>query len=219
MLTERLAEAAAKDWEAALKHPFVRELGRGTLAREAFQRFLEQDWLFLRDYARLFALAAAKSRDLQAMRQFAGLLGSTLEQELGALETVAQAAGLDPHTFDRLEKNPTTQAYTDFLVRTAFEKDATATLASALACHWGYGLVGRELAQDPPADPLYAQWIAEYASEAYWEQLERFRSVLDSQGEVEDDRLDELREIFRLGARYEARFFEACYYGESWQRT
>ncbi|MDQ3458166.1 MAG: thiaminase II, partial [Deinococcota bacterium] len=74
MLTERLAEAAAKDWEAALKHPFVRELGRGTLAREAFQRFLEQDWLFLRDYARLFALAAAKSRDLQAMRQFAGLL-------------------------------------------------------------------------------------------------------------------------------------------------
>lgn len=58
----RLREAAAPIWEACLKHPFVTGIGDGTLPVEKFRHFMLQDYLYLFDYARVFALGGQGSQ-------------------------------------------------------------------------------------------------------------------------------------------------------------
>jgi len=118
---DELYKAAAPIWEAQLKHPFVQGLGDGTLPREPFQRWLRQDYAFLVDYARLLAWAAARADTLESMRWFSSLLHLTLNTELALHKQYAARYGLDAEELDEEARWPTTQAYTDFLVRTAAE--------------------------------------------------------------------------------------------------
>jgi thiaminase (transcriptional activator TenA) len=60
--TEHLHQRVAEIWEAQREHPFVRGIGDGTLGLERFKFWLLQDYVFLIEYARLLALAAARSR-------------------------------------------------------------------------------------------------------------------------------------------------------------
>ena len=57
-VTDRFHEAAAGVWKECLNHPFVTGIGDGTLPAEKFQFFMLQDYLYLFDYARVFALGA-----------------------------------------------------------------------------------------------------------------------------------------------------------------
>ena len=43
----RLRQLAAADWQRYVAHPFVQQLADGTLAENAFRRYLTQDYLFL----------------------------------------------------------------------------------------------------------------------------------------------------------------------------
>ncbi len=81
-LTAALRAKCAAIWRRESEHPFVRGLGDGTLPADRFSFYLEQDYLFLVEYSRVFALASAKARDLVTMKLFAELLSSTLKVEM-----------------------------------------------------------------------------------------------------------------------------------------
>ena len=55
---ERLKAAMAGQWNSYVDHDFVRQMGEGTLSEEAFRTYLIQDYLFLIQFARAWALAA-----------------------------------------------------------------------------------------------------------------------------------------------------------------
>jgi len=65
---ERLRSAAGPLWTDFTGHPFVRGLGDGTLPTPAFQRYLMQDYLFLIQFARAYALAGYKAQGLADLR-------------------------------------------------------------------------------------------------------------------------------------------------------
>src|SRR6185503_15873866 len=65
---ERLKIDAAEEWWAYIAHEFVRGLGEGTLPRDCFRHYLVQDYLFLIQFARAYALAAFKATDLSSMQ-------------------------------------------------------------------------------------------------------------------------------------------------------
>ncbi|MEL7401254.1 MAG: thiaminase II, partial [Pseudomonadota bacterium] len=66
---EDLKKSCQNEWQAYIEHGFVQQLGNATLAPEAFQHYLKQDYLFLIQFARAFALAAYKSPTLSDLRQ------------------------------------------------------------------------------------------------------------------------------------------------------
>ena len=80
---ERLKAASAEDWRAYCQHDFVRQLGAGTLPREAFRHYLEQDYLFLVHFARAWGLAVYKSRTITELRQGLDMLKAIVDVELG----------------------------------------------------------------------------------------------------------------------------------------
>ena len=163
--TDALFTSARPIWDAQLAHPFVRGLGDGSLPVERFGRWVRQDYLYLRDFARLFAWAVAKADRLESMGWYAAVLHLTLNTEMALHREYAHRFGITPAELEAEAMWPTTRAYTDFLIRTAADGDMADLMAALLPCAWGYVYLAQHLTQGkPPADQRYADWIAQYTS-------------------------------------------------------
>ncbi len=65
---EELRRVTAPVWQAILEHPYLKELAAGTLPRESFRYYVQQDWLYLQEFTRAAALTAARCQDPQEMK-------------------------------------------------------------------------------------------------------------------------------------------------------
>ncbi|HXH22955.1 MAG TPA: thiaminase II [Dehalococcoidia bacterium] len=216
--TDRLRSLADEVWQAQHMHPFVRGIGTGTVDREQFKHWVRQDYLFLVEYGRLLALAAARAPDLETMRRFADLTQSTLGTEMDLHRSYAAEFGITEAELEEEVMSPTTRAYTDFLLRCATVGDYVELVAALLPCMWGFSEIGRELARaGMPSDPLCAKWIEMYASEDFAALADWCRDLLDDLAEhlppVEQDRL---ARIFLTSSRYELMFWDMARNLERW---
>lgn len=217
-VTERLHAAARPIWDAQLEHPFVRGIGDGTLDPEVFQRWVVQDYGYLKEFSRIFAWAVAKAPRLESMGWYAKVLEMTLNTEMELHRGYAARFGISREEMESAIMWPTTRAYTDFLVRTAADGDMMDLLAALLPCAWGYIHIGRALAAGSlPDDQRYRDWIELYASEEFAEAGEWLRAELDREARrATAEKEERLQEIFLLSSRYELRFWDMCWEGESW---
>jgi thiaminase (transcriptional activator TenA) len=217
-VTEALYRAAQPLWDAQLEHPFVEGIGDGTLEEAKFRRWVLQDYGYLREFARVFAWAVARADRLESMGWYARVLDMTLNEEMALHRSYAARFGISPEALEAEPMWPTTRAYTDFLVRTAADGDMADLLAALLPCAWGYVVIGRALAaRELPEDRRYAEWIEQYASDAFAEAAGWLRQELDRVAEsATPAKRARLEEIFVLSSRYELRFWDMCWNGESW---
>jgi thiaminase/transcriptional activator TenA len=163
-LSQQLFALGQPNLERQLAHPTVRGIAAGDLEPARFRAWLVQDYLFLLDYIRLFALAAARAPDTATLGRLVDLAHATFHQELSLHRAYAAEFGLSESDLDQAEKSPTCAAYTDFLLRTAATADFAEVLAALLPCIWGYSELGRSMAaQGLPANPRYRRWIETYA--------------------------------------------------------
>ena len=218
-LTDALFAVAEPIWASQLQHPFVRALGNGTLEEDRFKRWVLQDYRYLKEFARVFAWAAAKADSLESMSWYASVLDLTLNTEMGLHRRYAQRFGLSSAELEAEPMWPTTRAYTDFLVRTAADGDMLDLLAALLPCAWGYVYLAQRLDEkEPPQDQRYADWITQYASEEFSQALDWLKNELDSLARpISDLKKQRLTEIFLVSCRYESRFWQMCWAGESWE--
>jgi len=70
-IIDMLMENVKDIWAAYHEHPFVTGIKYGTLEREKFRWYMVQDYLYLRDYAKVFAIGVAKSRNAEIAELFA----------------------------------------------------------------------------------------------------------------------------------------------------
>lgn len=216
--SERLRRTAEAIWDAQHRHPFVRGIGEGTLDLEKFRFWLRQDYVFLIQYARLLALAAARSPDLETMTRFAQLLDATIKTEMSLHRAYAAEFGLSTEELEREPAAPTTEAYTNFLLRVATTGDFAELVAALLPCLWGFSEIGQRLAARPrPAEPRYAKWIEMYSSREFAELAAWCRELLDRLAEgLPEARLERLEEAFLTSSRYEWLFWEMGWGEEKW---
>ena len=78
----KLRAQAPDAWQSYVCHDFIKQLGNGTLSETSFKHYLIQDYLFLIQFARAYALAVYKAEDLSAMRQFSGTVHAILDMEM-----------------------------------------------------------------------------------------------------------------------------------------
>jgi len=217
--TDCLRQKAAGIWEAQHQHPFVRGIADGTLDLERFKFWLRQDYVFLIEYARLLALAAARSPDVGTMRRFAHLLRETLETEMSLHRAYADEFGISREELEGERAAPATRAYTDFLLRVAATGDFGELVAGLLPCMWAFSEIGQRLAVQPaPDDKRYAHWIAMYSSKEFADLAEWCCRLLDSLAAGLPEReLEKLEEAFLTSSRYEWQFWEMAWKMERWR--
>ncbi len=217
-LTDEMLAAVRPILEAQLEHPFVRGIGDGSLPPETFERWVRQDYLYLKEFARVFAWATAKADRLASMSWYAAVLDLTLNTEMALHREYAARFDIGEEELEAEQMWPTTRAYTDFLVRTAADGDMADLLAVLLPCAWGYAWLGARLAEkERPADQRYTDWIEQYASAEFQDAAEWLRTETDRvAGSASGAKRTRLVELFVLSSRYEHRFWEMCWTGESW---
>ena len=216
--TDELSTIGDPIWEAILEHPMVSQLGEGTLDEAPFRYWVRQDYVYLIEYARVFAHGAAMAPDLERMGTFAELLDSTINTEMDLHRTYAETFGISEAELEATEPSPTTQGYTDFLVRTAATGTFGDLIAALLPCMWGFNVTGKRLAeQGRPDHEGYAEWIDMYAGEEFTELTEWCKDLMDDVwAESTPDERDRYRDLFRTSARYEYRFWDAAWRQEEW---
>jgi thiaminase/transcriptional activator TenA len=188
----------------------VRGIGDGSLDLDRFRRWLKQDYLFLVEYCRLIALAAARAPELPTLRRFAELLQATAGTEMDLHRSYAAELGVGVEELESEPMAPVTRAYTDFLIRTAATADFAELASALLPCMWGYSEIGLRLAAGPrPPEPRYQRWIEAYADPEFARLAGWCRELVDGLG-AEAGRTGRvrMREAFLVSSRYELAFWD-----------
>lgn len=216
--TDELRELVDPIWQAQHDHPFVRGIGEGTVDRTQFEYWVRQDYVYLIEYARLFAIAVSRAPDLDTMTRFAELTNLTLATEMGLHRAYAARFGITEAQLEAEVKAPATQAYTDFLLRTAALGSFGELVAALLPCMWGFSELGLAMkAEGVPEEPLCAEWVEMYSSEEFREIAAWCRGLLDSLADGSSDaERQRLRDAFVTSSRYELQFWEMAYRLEEW---
>jgi thiaminase (transcriptional activator TenA) len=217
--SETLRVSAAPIWRKELAHPFVRGLADGTLRIERFQFYLRQDYVFLIDYCRVFALGAAKARALDTMAMFAKLLHETLHTEMELHRDYCRRLGIPREELERTAAAPVTHAYTRHLLDVAWSGSLAEIVAAVLPCQLGYAKIATTLVREQPnwQSSPYAEWIRTYASVEFIAGAEKLRELLDTMTSQWPEVLRQpLEENFLASSRYEYLFWEMAWNQAEW---
>lgn len=112
---ERLKTAANRPWARYVTHDFVQQMGAGTLSEQAFRTYLVQDYLFLVQFARAWALAAYKSRRPADIRAAQTTLAAILDETELHLRLCARW-GLSQADIEAAPEHQATVAYTRYVL-------------------------------------------------------------------------------------------------------
>src|SRR5437660_5609013 len=164
---QELWRAIGPIYAAILRHPFVRGLTDGSLPRERLRFYVVQDALYLREFARALSLAAARAPQDDWIVMFNEHAAGALRVERALHEGFFEDFGLSADEVAATPPAPTNLAYTSYLLAVAYSAPFHEALAALLPCYWIYWEVGKELERTGSRDPLFARWIATYASEEF----------------------------------------------------
>src|ERR1700733_8881712 len=98
---ERLKAEAAAEWRAYTEHPFTDAMADGSLPEAAFRHYLVQDYLFLIEFARAYALSVYKSPTLADMREAAAGLSAIIDVEMNLHLKLCAEWGLAANDLER----------------------------------------------------------------------------------------------------------------------
>lgn len=213
-VSTRLHDAAASVWEACLRHPFVTGIGNGTLDMEKFRYFMLQDYLYLFDYARVFALGVVKARDPELMRVFAANVDAILGGEMKIHRAYMKRLDITEEQVFSVKPALANLSYTNYMLSVAQTGGPMEIVASILACSWSYAEIGQALAAIPGAaeHPFYGEWIRGYASEEYAATNQALIELMDSlAADAGEEQLAYLTDVFVNCSRYELGFWDMAW--------
>lgn len=213
-VTQRLYEAASPVWQQCHQHPFVKGIGDGTLDREKFQWFLLQDYLYLFDYARVFAWGVIKARDAGLMRTFSANVDAILGGEMKLHRSYMARLGITEEQVLQVKPALSNTSYTHYMLAVAAAGSPAEIIAAILACSWSYAEIGAELAKIPGAldHPFYGEWVRGYAGAEYHKTNDALVALMDELAAgCTDAEYARLEEIFVTCSRYELGFWEMAW--------
>lgn len=215
---KKLSELAwhkSQDVVRAIKnHPFNIEMATGDLAIDKFAYYIEQDTLYLRDFARSLAMIASRA-PLEYMRECLSFADNALiaEQEV-------------VHSFFRKTFNseilqimkgltPATLSYTSYLLQVCSREPLEIAIAAVLPCFWVYREIGLLIASKTKAQNPYSRWIDTYSGEEFAQGTKKAIDIFDqvalkASAEIQDQMID---------AFYKSTVLEWHFWNDAYNKT
>ncbi len=197
--------------------PFNSELAAGVLSEERFRFYMIQDSLYLVQYSRALAAAAAKAPDAAATERFAAAAEGALVVERALHAGFFEKFGIDPAEAAAAEPSPTCTAYTNFLLSVAHVGSYAELVAAVLPCFWIYWDIGKQIAAAAARDNPYQAWIDTYSDPAFGEEVEAVISITDRTAvAATEDQRARMLDAFKRSSQYEWMFWDSAYRLETW---
>lgn len=214
MVYQDLIDACSDEWQAYTEHDFVMQIADGSLDERCFLHYLKQDFLFLKHYARAYALAIYKADNLEDMRRALPTVQVLLETECNHHVEYCKKWGISEAEMEQEDEAFGTVAYTRFVLDSGMSGDLTSLYAALAPCSIGYAAIGKLLAQSKitklDGNP-FRSWLEMYCGEDYQSSVtkgsEHFNSLL-ADIELNSKKGQRLIETFRTATRMEIAFWQ-----------
>lgn len=205
-------------WRKTLGHPFLNALTDGSLPREKFRFYLEQDLLYLREFSRLLLELAAKAPHAGHARTLARHASEAIAEE-----AALHASILGLHAKQRqsgefsFSMAPSNSAYVNHLRAAVGRGSFLEGMAAVLPCYWIYLDAGKMLAQKGSPVPEYQQWIRQYSGPDYEKSVSEAIAIFNAgSAGVSPEIRSRALAAFERSARYEWMFWDMAWRMEKW---
>lgn len=200
-------------YKRILDLPFNKELTDGTLPENKFAFYMKQDALYLADFSKALAIAGAKSRSADELKDFLDFATGAVVVERALHEGFLQK--FDTHI--DVGKSPACFSYTHFLLSTASLEDYPVAVAALLPCFWIYREVGLHIHQRAAKNNPYQDWIDTYAGDDFSESVDRAIEITELSAQNSSEAVRErMRSAFVDSTRMEWMFWDSAYRVEQW---
>ncbi|WP_025820463.1 thiaminase II [Shewanella marina] len=209
-----LISACREDWDAYTQHTFVQQLGQATLKPHCFLHYLKQDFLFLKQYARAYALAIYKARTFTEMRYALNSVYQLLDSEIAHHIQYCQQWQLTEADLETEVEDFGTVAYTRYVLDAGMRGDIVELYAALAPCALGYAEIGRHLLADNSIDLSnhpYASWITLYSDNEFQQGVTKTIEHLDhllAEIDINSQRGQDITMVFNTATRMEIAFWQ-----------
>lgn len=213
-VSEYLYESVKDIWEDCINNPFVQGIGHGTLEVDKFRFYTIQDYLYLLDYAKVFALGIVKANDEETMREYSNMVNDILNNEMSIHNGYMKKLNITKEELKNAKATLTNKSYTSYMLAEALKGSLKEITVAVLACGWSYQIIGERLSEIPNSleDEFYGDWIKGYTSKSYKETVDWNIRLLDEiTKDSSKEEIEKLKDIFITTSKYEYMFWDMAY--------
>lgn len=212
--SQYLYESAKDIWDSYYTHPFVAGIGNGDLEIEKFRFYLIQDYIYLLDYAKVFALGIIKATDEETMRDFSIMVHDILNGEMKIHKSYMKRLCISQEEVKNTEASLSNISYTNYMLSVSHNGTLSDLAVAILSCAWSYQLIAQELSkiENSVNHEFYGEWISGYISKEYAETTKWCIDLVDKLTEnASEAELLRLKDIFINCSKYEYNFWEMSF--------
>ena len=213
--TDKMLEATKELWKSYNEHPFVKGIQDGSLDKDKFKYYIMQDYLYLKEYAKVYAMALVKCENIEQMKFCQNSINGILEDESATHIWYLKNFGEKIEELEDYKIKEANENYTSYMKSIALTGDLLDTMVSVLPCAWSYYYIGKKLKEtykENLEDNFYKSWIESYSCEGY-EQVARtsieFVNTLSEN--IDENKKEKLKDIFTKASIYEMEFWDMAY--------
>ena len=213
--TEKLLKEAMPIWEKYLDHPFIKEIREGTLDKNKFREYLVQDYLYLKEYAKVFCAGVVKAKTMEEMKFFYNSTKGTMEDETAVHIEYLKEFGISELDAEKREYKSTTISYTSYMQAIALTGDLDEIAIATLPCTWSYSYIGKYISKkysNKLQGNFFKPWIDEYASDGFDKFTDEWLAYVDKKcSNLSEEKQKRLIDIFKRASLYELDFWNMAY--------
>lgn len=211
--SENAWDAIKPIYKKTLELPFIQELMNGTLDREKFVFYIQQDALYLSDYGKILTAIATKLTNPAHIEAFIRFAGESMAVE----KELHEAFFTELNAKEQQTPSPSCLLYTSFLLR-QLNAPIEVMAAAVLPCFWIYKEVGDYiLANQVKENNPYRAWINTYGGEEYARSVEKAIAICDElAGLCTAQQQRAMTEAFVMCSKLEWMFWDSAYNLEQW---
>lgn len=131
-----------------MRHPFVRGLANGNLDKNKFRKYLIQDTLYLKDYAKVYAYAFLFGESIEDLQFLHTCIGVVMSEETNMHIKYLNDFGLNVYEIDNMEIEKANRDYLDYMLKFSKENDMKSIFVAAFACTLTYEYIGKKLKKE-----------------------------------------------------------------------
>jgi thiaminase/transcriptional activator TenA len=210
--SERLREACAEDWNAAIAHRFVRELSAGSMPAGVMRHYLLQDYQFIDRFVALLGAAIATADSFAARLRLSGFLAMIVSDENTYFARALGALGVPPGQQAGAAPEPVVRDFQALMAEAADSRCYAGALSVLVVAEWLY-LSWAERHEGPlPPDFVHAEWITLHNNPFFRDFVAWLKGELDRAAMLLDPAaLARCDSLFRRATALERAFFDSLY--------
>lgn len=208
-----LVSRAGPSWAAATDHPFTKAIGDDAMPRQAYVRYLIEDYTFITDLASTLGYLVAKAPTMRSKARLSAFLALLTSEENDYFERSFAALDVSKDVYQAAAQGPVTRQFSDLLLHASGKGTYAEGLACLLCAEWVYLTWGRREAQKPKPTHFYlAEWIHLHAVPGFQDFVDWLREEMDVVGIGENAAMQEqIAGHFEKMCRLEVAFFDAAW--------